>query len=394
MVARILGVVLLVGSAVGCATSSELTPTRSARMTPRSSAARMYYAAEHQAELGRYDDAIRLVRHAILALEPSARNDELRHLLVLRLADLQMHAAYLYREPAFAQDAANMLLAYGFRHEELFGDDKQDERDLVFEMLYDAETLAETLAEPQSPEPAPDELAQGAKAQYEQPVDDHAGEVLEDEMTRKVRVHKGWFYDPDDPVVRQRMESPLSNALGYNYLTSPEPARFAPRALVRQVGMAKSTYGEPSIARRLGRQAVRAAKPQLRECYARAAARGGVLETRAVLEFTVDAQGQIGRTAVVSGDVVDGLGDACVIEKLDAVALEDQPQARQRVRVTMLFFYDGGGPHPANQGSGGMIDPASIGRKAVFDPSLNDFSVPDLEEQFMMRPYMRSLKSR
>lgn len=380
MVTRIVGACLL-ASVMGCAGQSQRVDAPNERSTSRSSAARMYQAAEYQAELGRYDDAIRLVRHSILALDPAAHDDALRHRLVLRMAHLQMQAADAYHEPAFALDAANMLLAYGERHGELFGEEKEAERTAVYEMLYEAETLAESLsAPPPKAEPASAPI-KVATASVESPgsADDHAGEELEAEMTRNVRVRKGWFYDPDDPRIRQRLESALTDPFGNVRLTSPEPIRLPPAPLVRQVGLAKATAGDPGNARRLGRQVLRAARPQLRECYARAAARGGVLETEAVVEFTVDAQGGIERSAVVSGDVVDGIGDACVIEKLDAVALEDRPEASQRVQVTMLFFYDNAKWLPGSRPediSGGEIDPSAVRGKSVSKPGINSFSEP------------------
>ena len=201
----------MVAAGCGAATAETRTPGPEL-VSSRLSAARMYQTAEAMVEEGYYADAVRLMRHAVLSLPRTEELDALRHALVMRMAHVQLMAAEADRDAAYAQDAATMLLAYGERHQTLFGSDKTRERDDIYELLYAAETFAEALettppGDADVPAPAPTLSSRVV----DDPVDTHAGEDLEVEIQREVRVRREWFYDPDDPRVREQLESWFSH---------------------------------------------------------------------------------------------------------------------------------------------------------------------------------------
>jgi len=294
-------------------------------------------------------------------------------------------AAEADRDAAYAQDAATMLLAYGDRHATLFGDDRAPERDDIYELLYTAETFAEALEAPQPAadgEGAPPSPAPSSRVVAE-PVDIHEGEELGDTIQREVRVRREWFYDPNDPRVREQLESWFSGAVGYQFMTTPGTAVLSgPRPMVRRVGRIESValqnVPEPErrTLRSVARGVLRSSRPGLRDCYRSAAARGGELQTDAVVELTVTPEGQVHDVIVVAGDVVDGLGDACVIEHLAAstVAAEDNPSDPVRVRIPLLFFYDGPQTMSENERTDGAVN--YDGPKPVAHPEIDDFAYP------------------
>lgn len=303
----------------------------------------MYRAAESMVDEGRYGDAARLMRHAILSLPETTESDDLRHQLLMRLAHVQLRAADAEHDAAYAEDAASMLAAYGQHHMALFGDARGSEREDIYEMLYEAETFAETLTR------AP-RRSQAVSAKWATPsgpnpdVETHAGEDLEPEFKRSVRVRRGWFYDQDDPRIRQRLESSFSDPFAGAVLTKEGYAELSPpRPMVRASGNAERLGPAPpdghSI-RKLGRELLASSRPGLRDCYRGAAARGGKLTTEATVELAVRSDGSVHDVRVVDGDVVDGLGDACVIEELAGTTLT-QNRHPTRMRLSILFFYDG-----------------------------------------------------
>lgn len=315
----------------------------------------MYETAESMVEAGYYADAVRLMRHAILSLPRKSNTDELRHALVMRMAHVQLLAADAGRDSAYARDAAQMLLSYGERHAELFGDEGKLEREDVYEKLYQAESLAQTLEtpDPEAPSPAPqavDEAAPDRSRVLDNELDAHEGEELGNAVTRDIRVRRAWFYDPNDPKVRENLEGTFSDASSDTFMTTPGIAVLSgPRPMVRRTGTLESIAlqgirgPERRTLRTVARHVLRASREGLRDCYREAAARGGKLQTDAVLELTVTRAGSISDVTVVSGDVVDGLGDACVIEQLDRTNLTDDevPPIAVRMRMPLLFFYDG-----------------------------------------------------
>jgi hypothetical protein len=323
----------------------------------------MYQAAESLVDAGHYADGARLIRHAVLSLPRTAESDDLRHQLLMRMAHVQLLAARRHHDTAYATDAVDMLEAYGQRHLALFGDARADEREDIYELLYEAESFAEQLS---SPAPAgstaedEDEPKAMLAVAEQDPVDTHAGEDLEPEFSRSVRVRRGWFYHPDDPRIRARLESSFSDAFAGSVLTAGGREELSPpRPMVRASGRPQRIGPPPPQdrdVRRLAREILRTSRPGLRDCYRGAAARGGKLETEATIELAVHIDGSINDVRVVDGDVVDGIGDACVIEQLASTTVVEHRHAA-RLRIPLLFFYDGAqtreveGGTPAMQGA-------------------------------------------
>ena len=214
------------------------------------------------------------------------------------------------------------------------------------------------------------------------PVDTHAGEELDETITREVRVRREWFYDPDDPRVREQLESWFSGAIGYQFMTTPGTAVLSgPRPMVRRTGRLESIalqgVAEPErrTLRAVARGVLSSSRGGLRDCYRSAAARGGELETDAVVELTVTPEGQVHDVVVVAGDVVDGLGDACVIEHLASTTLHaDTPSDAVRLRMPLLFFYDGPQTMSENERTDGAGN--YDGPKPVAQPEVDDFGYP------------------
>lgn len=376
---------------LGCAPAGSTSGPSDADDAVRSSrvsAARMYETAESMVDAGYYADAVRLMRHSILSLPRKPETDQLRHALVMRMAHVQLLAANTGRDSAYAHDAAQMLLLYGERHAELFGDEGAQERDDIYEMLYQAETFAETL-EGSDPEAAASQAAAlgEATAQRSRVLDNefdaHEGEVLGEAVTREVRVRRSWFYDPDDPKVRANLEGWFSDADGYDHMTTPGTAVLSgPRPMVRRTGSLEpiALQGVPAPKRRtlrtIARSVLRASREGLRDCYREAAARGGELQTDATLELTVTTAGSVSNVTVVSGDVVDGLGDACVIEHMDRTSLsaDDVPVVAVRMRMPLLFFYDG--PDTIYEGEREELKALDGGPKPFIHPGIDGFATP------------------
>ncbi len=358
-------------------------PGSSAAVSSRVSAARMYETAEAMVAEGYYTDAVRLMRHAILSLPRTEDTDDLRHALVMRMAHVQLLAAHADHDSAYAQDAAHMLLAYGERHAELFGEKQTGDREDIYELLYEAESFAEVLDSGELPAEASEPVL--TSRVVAEPVDIHAGEALESEISREVVVRREWFYDPDDPRVREQLESWFSGAMGYQFMTTPGTAVLSgPRPMVRRTGRLESIalqgVAEPDrrTLRSTARSVLRSSREGLRDCYRQAAARGGELQTDATVELTVTSGGDVVDVTVVGGDVVDGLGDACVIEEFAQTTIsEGAPKTALRVRMPLLFFYDGPQTMSENprteQGSWNYEGP-----KPIQNPDIDGFSYPSL----------------
>lgn len=374
---------------LGCAhATTGADPAGDGVGSSRISAARMYETAESMVEAGYYADAVRLMRHSVLSLPRKPETDELRHALVMRMAYVQLLAANAGRDSAYARDAAQMLLTYGERHAELFEGERAKEREAIYELLYQAETFAETL-EGQDPQTAASEAAALSEvtAHRSRVLDNelnlHEGEELGAAVTRDVRVRRAWFYDPDDPKVRENLEGWFSDAGGYTHMTTPGTAVLSgPRPMVRRTGSLEpiALQGVPAPKRRalrtIARSVLRESREGLRDCYREAAARGGELQTDATLELTVTTVGSVSDVTVVSGDVVDGLGDACVIEHLDRTSLssDDVPVVAIRMRMPLLFFYDG--PDTIYEGEREELKALDGGPKPFIHPGIDGFSVP------------------
>ncbi len=361
-------------------------PTAERAVSSKPSAARMYQTAEAMAADGHYADAVRLARHSILSLPRTADNDELRHALILRMAYLQLLTAQVEQDAAYAQDAATMLLAYGQRHEALFSPDRGEERDAIYELLYEAETLAERLQQP-APASASAPVAAVVPEVVDTPPDAHAGEELEAKMEREVHVRRAWFYDEDDPMVRSRLESSFSGAMGYDFLTTPGVAVLSgPRPMVRRGRPVESVplQGGRSPSRRglqtLSRAVLSSSRPALRNCFREAASRAGVLQAEATVEVSITPVGETHNVAVVEGELIDAIGDVCVIEELDRVMLAvGAPSESVRIRLPLRFFYDG--PDLMSEGKDG-------GPKSIPHPEIDDFAFSPLGGDDL-RPFSR-----
>lgn len=375
---------------LGCAHAgtAERPSSTSGSLSSRSSAARMYETAEAMVDAGYYADAVRLMRHSILSLPREAATDELRHALVMRMAHVQLLAAHAGQDSAYARDAAAMLLAYGERHAELFEGKKSDEQEDIYELLYEAESFAEQLDDPDAlPGASEVDAIAGAtrpSAVLDNELETHEGEALGDTVTRDVHVRREWFYDPDDPQVRQKLEGWFSVADDYKFMTTPGTATLSgPRPMVRRTGTLQpiALQGVPTPERRalrvVARSVMRASREGLRDCYRSAAARGGELETDATLELTVTPAGSLGDVTVVSGNVVDGLGDACVIEHLDRTRLSEDsvPKVAIRMRMPLLFFYDGPDTMP-EQSIPENTNPNDRFTKPIPHPGIDNFAFP------------------
>jgi hypothetical protein len=326
--------------------------------TSQMTASRIYEVAEQHVAAENYAAAVLLIRRALLQLPERADADALRHQLLLRLAYVQMLAYDQTGDRAFVDDAQRMLERYLVKHEELFGDGKKAkaQRDEVYEILYTVETLREapkgeapqgeaTQAEPERAS-APDEVAQREEEPEE--VDTHAGEVLEDEFQRNVRVSpRGKLAQPDDPRVRERLRSTYADPEVGLVLTTPglELVHGA-RPLVRgkratSVDADDSREGE-KLARRLGSELLVEARPVLRRCYEAAFARQSVAVIEGTVEASILPDGKVTRARIVQGGLVDALGDVCLIAGIETTRLAaDDTRATTRVRLPLVFFYEG-----------------------------------------------------
>lgn len=347
---------LLVGGMLlgGCASTLDQKENVPLAQHTREASSRIYTIAENQAEHGEYANAVLLLRHAILQLPETEANDELRHDLVLRMAYVELLAFESSGDPRFAEDAARMLNAYVVRHTALFpeGEKAKAARGEVYELLYEVEEALEPSDDPEDaatgPSRSPGAATKLAAHTVDDPVDIHAGEEVDERMQRKVRVRKQRLADPNDARVRQRLESSFSDSTAGFGLTSGGVAQVhGPRPLVRASRFpshvdAEAPPEERRLARKLGFQLIRASRTDLRDCYASAFARSPTAVTHSTIEASIDADGNVIKPKIVSGGVVDGLGDVCVIEKLAAAEID--PEASRpgvRLQMELVFFYEG-----------------------------------------------------
>ena len=349
------------------------------RATSTPAADRIYAVAEARVEQGAYGEAALLLRHALLQLPADASGDELRHKLVLRIAYVEMLAWSASGSRVHLEDAERMLQRYLERHEALFGvtQTARDQRGDVYEILYEVErrleesppvgdstTIAHASVSPvdsipvdaPSPDSAvpfdseasarPTKRAESsrAKAPRQTGVSPEHGD--DDGDVRVVRVRNRARPDVNDPAVRKRMKSAFTNPEAAMVLTGARwVAIEGPRPLVRLATAASAVEANAAedrrLARSLGRSLVRAARPELRRCYAEAFARQPVTSTETVVELSVNEDGSVSGVRIVDGGLVDGLGDVCVIERLGAAQVDAPPElvASHRVRLPLEFVY-------------------------------------------------------
>jgi hypothetical protein len=167
-------------------------------------------------------------------------------------------------------------------------------------------------------------------------------------MEREVQVHrKSRLADPDDPRVRERLESGFSDASSDLVLTAPGLAVVhGPRGLVRANALPSAVDEGPAehrrLARRLGRELLNRARPELRRCYEAAFARRTMPVTHGTVEASILPDGTVAKARIVEGGLVDGLGDVCLIEHIESTRVAaDRSREATRVRLPLTFFYEG-----------------------------------------------------
>jgi len=369
---------------VGCTSAAS---NRGARVTvptadaPRARdvarATELYFVGETAFAEGRYIEAVAIWRHALLSLPQEARYDDVRHELVLRMA-YGLGVAYTASgDAAHLDDAERMLERYLAVHERLFGEDEtaHAQRGEVYALLGDI-AVARTESPPTVAEIDPGRTA-AAVPSSSRPVDHHAGEVLEGDVTRDVVVDGNARPTVDDPAERAALKSSFGDAESAGLLTFPNDFSLHPeRPLVRVrrwPRLAESADG--SRARlRPWLAVVRAARPQLERCYFSAFSRQPHDVVDLTVEVTVEQDADRRRPSIVSGELVDALGDACVLDALAFAPSEElaalSERDRSRVRIELRFFWQ-----PAAIGDGITGQSPSIFGGAVVDKA--EYAMPE-----------------
>lgn len=348
----------------------------------QASAQRIYMVAEERYAAGDFDEAVALMRHALLQLPASPEHDHLRHELILRMGHTQLRAHAASGEAAPLVDAQQMLTRYLERHEQLFGENAvaRAERGEVYELLFlvdqqlepvSIDLGAEAVAAPGSAvaagegsiEPTNVDTVAAAStggptlaAVPEPPVvvASPPGPAItttrhvdaDGSQVRDVVVHeRGRLASLDDPRVRQRLSSEFSSGWSNLLLTAPGVAMVhGPRPLVR--GMSRlageGDLHDKQLARRAGQSLLRDARVDLRGCYAAAFARQPVIALESTVQASIHPDGSVSHVRIVDGGLVDGYGDACVIEAMQGTTVEPLDDAKDPVRVelALTFFYE------------------------------------------------------
>jgi hypothetical protein len=331
----------------------------------RDAAQRIYVVAEERFAAGEYDEAVALMRHALLQLPPSPEHDRLRHQLVLRMAHTQLRAHAASGGAAPLHDAQQMLTRYLERHEKLFGDGRvaRSERGEVYELLHQVEkrlepvsievvdaggqsetivAAAPTDAAPRTDAPTAHEIPAEAAPTPARRRTDGEGNELRDVVVAKERR----LASLDDPRVKERLRSPYSTGWLGGALTAPRIIKMRDaRPLVRGHSQlaGDGNLSQQVLARRAGQSLLREARQDLRDCYASAYARRPVDVLDSAVEASVHPDGSISHVRIVEGGLVDGYGDACLIEALQGTVLPPLEETAEpvRVQVALVFFYEG-----------------------------------------------------
>lgn len=344
-----LGVCLVL--AVGCAARMQGSADGA---SDRITAARIYAAAEERYTAGAFDEAAALMQRAVLQLPAEAEHDVARHQLVLRLGHTLLRAHDASGEITPLLDAHRMLTRYLYQHVESFGTNERAERERgqVSELLATVEAWLEAveLAEPEPAEPEPAEPESAASV-------DEDGQP---EERRQIVVHsRPHLASIEDPVVMGRLRSDFTEVPNADIdadhfsMTDPPGAHLArgldaaprlTRPLVRGlVGAARSsggTNGDLVAIHRAGRALLVRARPRLRACYGSAFSRKMLAAVETTVEATLHADGSVTDVRIVKGGLIDGHGDACIIDALDQVALDEAQTTVARVRVELFFLYE------------------------------------------------------
>jgi len=366
----------------------------------QATAQRIYMVAEERYAAGAYAEAVELMRHALLQLPATPQHDRLRHQLVLRMAHTQLRDHAATGEAAPLQDAQQMLLRYAGRHEALFGESQQAraERGEVYELLFLVEQRLEPASdearaietpepdvlaaapipadepfalEPLEPVPSEEGLAHSdaaAEAGEPTPVPEPPPEDLvaaasdfddegpalssthgvdeEGDQVRDLVVHKGRRAPSiDDPGVIESLRSSFSTPWGTLVLTQPGVAMIhGPRPLVRGSSrlVGQGDMHDRQLARRAGQSLLHDARVSLRSCYAEAFARQPVIALQSTVEASIHPDGSVSHVRIVDGGIIDGYGDACVIEAMQGTTVEPLAEGEEPVRVelALTFFYE------------------------------------------------------
>ena len=358
-------------------------------------AARIYALAERRYAEGDYPAAVVLMQRALVQLPETAAHDQRRHELLMRIGHTQMRAWLVTGDEAFLLDAQAMLERYAEIHAELFGDGEaaQAERTDVWALLGEVQRrldepermVAEDLAAERTAR-AQAGVGSGAGSAADEPVDDHAGEMLTPQIEREVVVKKRRLASLDDPRVVARLRSDFSlDEKGLVLTKAPGgDALHGPRGLVRAGKPPthaddEAAQADQRLARALGYQVLRAARPALRRCYEDAVGRDPQLFADSTVELSVLPDGRLGRARIVAGQLVDAEGDVCMVQQLERARLvEDSPPGEVRVRLALRFFYQdahypdgprGSGPPPAKPSESTPLGPS---RKPVDLDSMPD----------------------
>lgn len=88
---------------------------------------------------------------------------------------------------------------------------------------------------------------------------------------------------------------------------------------------------------------LRSARPELRSCLAQAYVRDAPEYLTVAVDMTLLPDGQVRDVAMAGGSFVDAEGSRCVVESIARASgpADDDGVAATRVRVPLLFFYEG-----------------------------------------------------
>lgn len=380
---RLLLVGLAVGLGAGCAGAKGAESARAPRVRGPS-ASEIYRVGEARYAAGAYDEAVRLWRHALLELPQTRGYDDLRHKLVLRMAYGQLMAWSTSGHPGHLTDAKQMLDRYVARHEGLHGDGTRArrERGEVYELLYQVESRlpGEGEGATEENEAATDGAREGGAgdvlapatirdapdaAPDDAPVDDEALIVSADEIDPQGDARDGRDRERhrrdgrlreitvkrdrpsvDDPEMRAKLRDEFSNPFNGYVLTAPGVVEwFSARALVRS-GLGRPASDDAGAAqrrqaRRLARAVIDTARPELKACFEAAHSRRPGTVSMPTVQLSVDDGGAITDAFVTTGDVVDALGELCVVEALEGTTLDADDAESATIVVPLTLFVEG-----------------------------------------------------
>jgi hypothetical protein len=310
-------------------------------------AKKLYTLGERHMADGDAAAAVSLFRKAIAALPQTRSYDELRHDLVMRLGYGMLVAHEQTKDRRYLEEAQRMLERYVERHTQLVGEGERAtaERAEVYEQLYEVERRLDPTEQDAS---APPESTQDEALPETDPLPAARSEHEErDVIHREVRVRKRrGFTSVDDPVVRERLESPGTDPQTGLWLTKGKVYELTPaRAYVRISGNVRPGIGsgrarDRSSRRALAQSALDSVRPELRGCYARAFTRHPTKAVQTELEISIGADGEVRSAKVLGPAVIDAAGTSCVARRLAGARVQPATGRAQRLRIPVVFFWD------------------------------------------------------